>query len=302
MKKLLLGTVALAALGASAMAADMGVRPVARPVVAYTNWTGCHIGGMVGMESGQNDGYSTNGASTIVGGSFSLQGGVPFIPGIPLSNSYNTNGFLGGGYGGCDYQFGNWVLGAEGDWSMMNNSGQSFPPGGGPGGVFLPVAVGPLSGRILTQAPTFIFQTTEHWLATARGRLGYAVDKWLFFVSGGGAWARIESNQFVVGLPFTTGNLQNDTRTGWTVGGGFDYALTTASLMPGWSVRVEYLYVNIPSYTTFTNGAGPGTTPFALCPTCSAAANLTTGKLTNNIVRVGLTYKFGNYAVPAVYR
>ena len=92
MKKLLLGTVALAALGASAMAADMGVRPVARPVVAYTNWTGCHIGGMVGMESGQTDGYSTNGASTIVGGSFSLQGGVPFIPGIPLSNSYNTNG------------------------------------------------------------------------------------------------------------------------------------------------------------------------------------------------------------------
>jgi len=102
MEKFLLGTVALAALGASAMAADMGVRPVARPVVAYTNWTGCHIGGMVGMESGQNDGYFTNGASTIVGGFFTP--GLPFsTPGMALSNSYNMNGFLGGGYGGCDY-------------------------------------------------------------------------------------------------------------------------------------------------------------------------------------------------------
>ena len=139
-----------------------------------------------------------------------------------------------------------------------------------------------------------IFQTTEHWLATARGRLGYAIDKWLFFVSGGGAWARIERNVTFVGEPFIFGNLQTDTRSGWTVGGGFDYALTTASLMPGWSVRAEYLYVSIPSYTTFTPGVGPGLAGTTL-------TNLTTGKLTNNIVRVGLNYKFGNYTA-AAYR
>ena len=69
-------------------------------------------------------------------------------------------------------------------------------------------------------SPNFIFQTTDHWLATARGRLGYAVDKWLFFLSSGGAWAGIESNQFVFGLPFNTGNLQNNTRTGWTYEAG----------------------------------------------------------------------------------
>ena len=85
MKKLLLGTVALTALGVPAIAADMGVRPVYRPVVAYTNWTGCHIGGMVGIESGRSDGYSTTGASTVTG---------PLLPGpnktLPLFPEFRS--------------------------------------------------------------------------------------------------------------------------------------------------------------------------------------------------------------------
>jgi outer membrane immunogenic protein len=96
-----------------------------------------------------------------------------------------------------------------------------------------------------------------------------------------------------VGPAIFGANIQTDTRSGWTVGGGFDYALTNASLMPGWSARVEYLYVNIPSYNTFTPGTGSGLG--LTCP-CATLTNLTTGKLTNNIIRVGLTYKFGNYA------
>ena len=253
------------------------------------------MGVIVGMEAGQNDGYSTTGASTVTG---PLLPGpnktLPLFPGIPLSSSFNMNGLLGGFYGGCDYQFGNWVVGVEGDWSQMNKSGQSFLVNGGIAGVPLVVGVSP-GGVPLVANPAQQFQTTEHWLATARGRLGYAVDKWLFFVSGGGAWARLESNFFnLQTLTAFNGNLQNDTRSGWTVGGGFDYAITSASLMPGWSLRVEYLYVNIPSYTTFTPGNGPGT------GSGFTYTGLSTGKLTNNIVRVGLSYKFGNYA--AAYR
>ena len=56
MKKFLLGTVALAALGASANAADMRARPYVAAVVPYTTWTGCHVGGAVGTEWGRNRG------------------------------------------------------------------------------------------------------------------------------------------------------------------------------------------------------------------------------------------------------
>ena len=293
MKKLLLGTVALTALGVPAIAADMGVRPVYRPVVAYTNWTGCHIGGMVGIQSGRSDGYTTNGASTItfVGPTAATPPVVePLAAGQPLRGGFNMQGFNGGGYGGCDYQVSNWVFGVEGDWSVVNNSGQS-----GPGVTFLTALPPPIFVN-----PSNYGKAEERWYATARGRLGYAVDKWLFFVTGGAAWTRIDSSLFVTGGP-TPGlggptpvqfELQNDRRTGWTIGGGFDYAITNASLMPGWSVRVEYLYMDFRNFTTFTS---PTTSGVITGLGTSFVTNLDT-KLTNNVVRVGFAYKFGNYA------
>jgi outer membrane immunogenic protein len=121
-------------------------------------------------------------------------------------------------------------------------------------------------------------------MATARGRLGYAVDKWLFYVTGGAAWVKIDSAEWNITVPGPTANLQSDTRTGWTVGVGLDYALSY-----GWSLRSEYLYVQIPSYTTFTPGSQPNNPGFSF-PT-----NLSTGRLTNNIWRAGITYKIGYY-------
>jgi opacity protein-like surface antigen len=43
----------------------------------------------------------------------------------------------------------------------------------------------------------------ERWYATARGRVGYAVDKWLFFVSGGAAWTNVDRASFATGGPKT---------------------------------------------------------------------------------------------------
>jgi outer membrane immunogenic protein len=108
MKKLLLSSVALIALGSSALAADIPARQ-AYKAPAYTapaliyNWTGFYIGGHVGGAfSGDN----------------SLQ---------------NNNGrFLGGVQGGFDYQFApNWVGGIEAQYSWMdrNTTGIAFPAG-----------------------------------------------------------------------------------------------------------------------------------------------------------------------------
>ena len=111
MKKFLLGTVALVALGAPALAADMAARPVYSKAPAYAapiyNWTGFYIGGHIGGEFGGNNGF----------------------PGT--LNSSNSGSFLGGLQGGADYQFApNWVVGIEGQYSWLsNNNSVTFPNG-----------------------------------------------------------------------------------------------------------------------------------------------------------------------------
>src|SRR5258708_18723413 len=115
MKKFLLATVALVALGATApaLAADLAARPYtkAAPYVAQPiyNWTGFYIGGHLGGAFSSNNNF--NG----------------------LTTGNNNNGrFLGGVQVGADYQFApNWVLGIEGQYSWLanNNGGVIFPRG-----------------------------------------------------------------------------------------------------------------------------------------------------------------------------
>ena len=268
MKKLLLGTVALAALGASANAADMRARPRVAAAVPYTTWTGCHVGGAVGTEWGRDSGFNGTGSSRAL----AVGGGAAVIPaGTPVTGDFTMDGFNGGFYAGCDYQVGVWVFGLEGDWSIVNKEGQAFV---NPGVPF------PGGGTFLTNN---VISAKERWFATARGRLGYAVDKWLFYVTAGAAWMKVDNEFWFQGSPAAVNVLQSDTRTGWTVGAGLDYALSY-----GWSIRSEYLFIDIPTYTTFTGPTVAGAAGFAF-PT-----NLET-RLYNHVFRSGLTYKFGYY-------
>lgn len=267
MIKPFVGTLSLLAImSAPAMAADMRARPLPPPVLA-TTWTGCHIGGAVGTASGISPGYSSTAATTV--GVFP---GVTVIPaGTQVSGRMYMTGLTGGAYGGCDIQFGTWVVGVEGDWMANNKEGQAHAtilvPGAGAGA---------------------IWSLKERWYATARGRLGYAVDKWLFYVTGGAAWMKLDSAEFVVSPtaavlnPVSSAVLQSDLRTGWTVGAGVEYALPY-----NWSIRSEYLYIKIPSYTTFTPGVGSGLI-------AGMPRNLST-EVNNQIFRAGLTYRFGGW-------
>jgi outer membrane immunogenic protein len=279
MKKLLLGSVVALSVSVPAIAADMAVRPIARPI-PLTTWTGCYLGGTVGAGWGRSEGYSSNAATT----SGAATHFTSILAGVPLTDSFNMSGLIGGAYGGCQIQLGFWVIGAEGDFEAINKEGQAFYPGN-PAKSPIPLA----AGGVGTVGPGVYFSAKERWLATARGRIGYAFDKWLFTVSGGAAWAKIDSAEsttggaaFVVGsisppaTPVFLTDLQSDRRLGWTVGAAAEYALPY-----NWSIRAEYLYVQIPSYTTFT----PGTTN-------ELFKNVTAGRLTDNIVRFGLAYKF----------
>src|SRR5215467_6881968 len=237
MKKLFIGSVALVALGLVAPAAFAAERPVPYtppppPVPVYT-WTGCYVGASAGTS------YGTSTHSTVANSVLTSNVAAPtplpaaVAAGSNIADSFNLSGFIGGGQIGCNYQFGQWVIGVEADGSGTNKEGQAQEV---PLQPFLP------------GSQNFVSQTQERWLVTARGKLGWAIwDKTMVYVTGGGAWAKIDTSEFLVGAQTATGHQESNTRSGWTVGGGWEYALGY-----GWTVKGEYLYVKFDDYTTFT--------------------------------------------------
>jgi hypothetical protein len=73
-------------------------------------------------------------------------------PGTPITDSFDVSGFIGGFQGGCNWQWGVWVFGIEGDGSATNKSGQQFE------GALVPL--NPASVN-------WVSETQERWLVTA---------------------------------------------------------------------------------------------------------------------------------------
>jgi outer membrane immunogenic protein len=277
MKRLFLGSVALVALslGTSAgFAADRRVpayTPPPPPAPVYT-WSGCYVGAAAGTSTGHSDGFSTSAGSTSLG--TGPGGSNVALTTTPLTGSLNLSGFIGGFEGGCNWQAGAWVFGIEGDGSATNKSGQTFALGATP------------LGSGIVQNPANNFELQERWLVTARGRLGLAGwwgDKTMIYVTGGAAWAKIDSSLWVSSAtgPIFTGIQQSDWRSGWTVGGGLEYAVGY-----GWSVKGEYLYVDFGDWNSLSNcpNVGPG------CPV-GLITNVNVN-LKDHIWRAGMNYKF----------
>jgi outer membrane immunogenic protein len=274
MKKLFLGSVALVALGlgsSAALAAELRRPPPPAPPPApvYT-WTGCYIGANVGTSIGHSEHFTT--AGSIVTGTPA----TALPAGVNITDRFDLSGFIGGGQLGCNWQAGVWVFGIEGDGAATNKEGQAFEA---PLEPFAPGSSGVVS------------QTQERWLVTARARLGLTGWGWwgpntLVYVTGGGAWAKIDvsefqtaafggpANQFALRPPI--GFQESYTRGGWTVGGGFEYALGY-----GWSAKGEFLYVKFDDFTAFNTG------PF---PSGTVAPREV--RLEDYIWRAGLNYKF----------
>src|SRR5437660_6388202 len=111
----------LAALAASAIAADPGARvPVPYqpppPPVPIFSWTGCYIGGNIG------GGWASKSSTDVAGA-------VTGVVGADLG-SHTADGFIGGGQIGCDYQAGFWVVGVQGMFEGSNMKGSNTDPSG----------------------------------------------------------------------------------------------------------------------------------------------------------------------------
>jgi len=234
-----LAGVAIALLGSApttAKAADIYKAPSAP---ARYDWSGFYVGAQGGGF------YSRNNVTTPNGELLS-----------PIT-MHDGNYFVGG-FAGFNMQSGRFVYGVEADFSKV------------------------LGGRGFSSAqPTIapgIFaagQTDPHWAVTATARVGLALDNWLLYVRGGGAWMKADyTGDLQNGAGTSLGReTQSATRSGWLIGGGIEY---------GWSrnvvSRLEYNYIGFSNAQLNYTLAG------------LTAANFDSK---THLVKAGLAYKFG---------
>jgi outer membrane immunogenic protein len=129
------------------------------------------------------------------------------------AGSFDTSGALAGGTVGYNWQFGTWVVGLEGDLDWADIKGSR--------------TAGCFTGNCSTE---------NTWLGTARGRLGYAFDRIMPYVTGGAAFGDVKASQ-----PGFTG--MTSTQLGWTVGGGVEFAIAN-----NWTAKVEYLHYDLGNF------------------------------------------------------
>ena len=267
MKKLLSAGIALVAFASgSALAADLPVRqaaPVYRPapvMVPYFSWTGCYVG--------LNGGYGWRQDHTV---DATISNGLIF----GNAGSLGLSGGFGGGQFGCNYQTGPVVFGIETDFQGAGAS-KSF----GPTTLAVPGVL------------TVTGDNRLNWFGTLRGRLGYAADRVLLYVTGGLAYAH---NSFdftgvdVAANSFTFSN--STTKTGYVLGAGVEWAVAGS-----WTVKAEYQYLNFGS-------VGPFTAPVLNAAGVPNGVLVTTSSFKSDFqtIRVGFNYLFNAAPAPVVY-
>lgn len=149
---------------------------------------------------------------------------------LPLGRSfdYSPSSFIGGARLGFNYQLGAIVVGVEGDIEGMNAA----------------EGKGDLGGTV---------RVRQDWQGSVRARLGYSLDRLMVYATGGVAFTKLEY-AYVSPLAGLT-ETSNTSRTGWTVGGGVDYALTDSLIL-----GLDYRYTDYGRFDHVGIGAYLGRT------------------------------------------
>jgi outer membrane immunogenic protein len=276
-----LGAAALVSIGitGTASAADMAVKapPMAAPAVIY-NWTGGYVGFNLGGT--WNDSRADVFPTGCFLSSVTCGGGPANNPIRSDSNRLNQAAFTGGVQAGYNWQRDRWVFGVEGDinYNGVNDGVAVARP-----------LVAPLAGTML-HAETDKLQ----WFGTVRGRAGItATPNFLIYATGGLAFGQVKSATAVAftTTPDTYAGSLDDTRFGWTVGGGGEWMFA-----PNWSVKAEYLYVDLgkASYADACVNVAVCGSPPQVAPGASYQTDL---RVREHVARVGVNYHF---AAPVV--
>ena len=261
-KKIVTAAAMLVAAAGAAHAADLPARVAPAPYVAplpVFTWTGAYFGINAGAAFDNKEKFTTANNTTILGGgtSFSDSG---FTAGGQIGYNYELGGF--GGMGGPGSGI---VIGFEADAMYMDTD---------------------KSVNLTTGGGTASYRSGLDFLGTARGRLGYAFNTFLIYGTGGFAYGDVNSRVVSVGNGSTAIGNSSGFNTGYTYGGGIEYALPTGSFLNFFhssavTLKAEYLRYDLDSSNLKDTGAG--------------TVNLPAGikvKNDGNIARIGLNYKF----------
>lgn len=168
--------------------------------------------------------------------------GTSSFSGPPRTGDFDTSGGLAGGTLGYNWQTNQVVFGVETDLDWSN-----------------------IDGSVRCGAGVRC-NVTNNWLGTARGRIGYAADRFMPYLTGGLAYGDVEAKA-------TGFRGRSETRAGWTLGGGVEFALPAR-----WTAKLEYLYVDLGDFN------------------CGRACGSPVGpdrvEFRSHIVRAGLNYRF----------
>jgi len=252
MKKQLIGASVLAALmGSTALAADlpapMSMPAMPAPASTAYDWTGFYLGLHGGYAWGDSDVELSEEVIGDIG-----------------ETSIDLEGWLAGVQGGFNYQMGSFVVGIEADASWSDIDGSSSEDGdiGGP--------------------VTYNSDLKLEWLASVRLRGGFAVDKALIYGTGGVAFAQMDYDYDITDagdVELIGGNIDED-MTGYTIGGGVEYAATQ-----NFTVKLEYLYTDLGDFEDSTTLAAPvGPIP--------AGTYSIDGDVAFHSLKLGVNYKF----------
>lgn len=217
------------------------------------NWNGFYVGGNGGGALARNK------------TEFSRPGVFAFTEGYNLM----PNGYIGGVQAGYNWQASNWVLGVEADiqGSTAKDDKNCMVTCFTTGTQYLNV------------------DQRMDWFGTVRGRVGYSVGSTLFYGTAGLAYGNVKNNltQLQGGNRYAL--TFNHTKSGWTAGGGIETPFELFGLFGrNWTVKTEYLYVNLGTITDAYTIPGP-------------LDNNLTSRVTEHVFRTGLNYHFNSPVV-----
>jgi outer membrane immunogenic protein len=264
-KRFLAAGWALCGLAMPAMAADMGVPFIAPAPVPVAPWTGAYVGINFGWAASNN----ALGATATDTGPTGL-GSMQAAGAIPGTMRGIHGGFIGGTQIGFNWQFcPTWVAGVETDFDWLANSDA--------------ISGFPYAGSAATfPALNTTFVRGLDTLGTVRGRFGWAPSPlFLAYATGGFAYGETRLGTTFIcpqcAPSAAVSTTSSGIATGWTVGAGLEWQFA-----PGWSVKGEYLWVDLGSRS---ETIGYSYAPFNSTLTSSVHQR-------DGIVRTGLTYRF----------
>lgn len=250
----------------AASAADLPARTYTKapPLVspAY-NWTGFYIG----VNAGGHQSRDSDPAAFLTNNYFTFPDNVTAANAFPYVAK--GSGFAGGAQAGYNVQVSSFVLGVEADVMGLSNAASrnsTFLENGG------------------ATFATLNDRARDNWMATFRGKVGVAFDRIMLYGTGGLAvsnWSLLHTLADTGGPTPTQGVSFSTTQTGWTAGVGLEYAVSD-----NWSVRGEYLYADFGRVGSVVNFVFPPMPVFA-------ASIQHSDRLTENIARVAVNYRFG---------